>query len=148
MSLSKEKGYQHLDSLVFDESHWLQGIPVKMPFYVKLFKLVSPNGNVEWVITNELTTSVNAFVAELKNHNRWQVEEFHRAFKQLTGAEKCQARKATAQRNHLACCYAAWVNLKLQAKKLKKTIYQIRQDIFTQFLRNSLKKPHFNTIAF
>ena len=36
---------------------------------------------------------------------RWQVEEFPRRFKQLTGAEKCQYRKATAQRNHLTYCY-------------------------------------------
>ena len=35
---------------------------------------------------------------------RWQVEEFHRSFKQLTGSEKCQCRKARSQRNHLACC--------------------------------------------
>ena len=34
---------------------------------------------------------------------RWQVEEFHRSFKQMTGAEKCQCRKASAQRNHLTC---------------------------------------------
>jgi hypothetical protein len=146
VSLSRETGYQSLASLDFTDSEWIQGIPVKlkkMPFYVKLFKLVSPNGNIEWVITNDLSTSVNAFVAELRNDNRWQVEEFHRAFKQLTGAEKCQCRKARAQRNHLACCYAAWLSLKLQAKKVGKSLYQIRQDIFAQFLKNSLKNPHF-----
>ena len=84
---------------------------------------------------------MNAFVVELKNDNRWQVEEFHRGFKQLTGAEKCQCRKATAQRNHLACCYLAWVSLKLQALKMGKTIYQVRQNIFAQFLKNVLQSP-------
>ena len=32
---------------------------------------------------------------------RWQVEAFHRSFKQLTGSEKCQCRKTESQRNHL-----------------------------------------------
>jgi hypothetical protein len=88
---------------------------------VKLFKLVSTNGDIEWVITNDLSVGMNAFVIELKNENRWQVEEFYMGFKQLRGSEKCQCRKAAAQRNHLSCCYLAWVNLKLQALKIGKT---------------------------
>ncbi len=146
ISLSRESGYQSLESLDFESQKWIEGVSVKlkeMPFCVKLFKMVSPNGNIEWIISHDLSDSVNVFVAELKNDNRWQIEEFHRAFKQLTGSEKCQCRKAQAQRNHLACCYEVWLNLKLQAKKLGKSLYQIRQDIFAQFLRNSLKNPHF-----
>jgi hypothetical protein len=79
----------------------------EVPFMVKLFKIVAPNGDIEWVITNDLGHTVNLFVAELKNDNCWQVEDFHRGFKQLTGSEKCQCRKARSQRNHLACCYHA-----------------------------------------
>ena len=47
---------------------------------------------------------------------RWQVEEFHRSFKPLTGAEKGQCRNANAQRNHLTCCYLAWVSLRQYAR--------------------------------
>ncbi len=46
-------------------------------------------------------------LVEATTRTRWQVEEFHRSFKQLTGAERCQCRRAQAQRNHLACCYLA-----------------------------------------
>jgi hypothetical protein len=144
VSLDKSTGYQSLQSLTFEPQHWTAGVVVKLkelPFKVKLFKLVSTNGDIEWVITNDLSVGMNAFVVELKNDNRWQVEEFHRGFKQLTGAEKCQCRKATAQRNHLACCYLAWVSLKLQALKMGKTIYQVRQNIFAQFLKNVLQNP-------
>uniref|UniRef100_UPI003743E020 transposase n=1 Tax=Spirosoma profusum TaxID=2771354 RepID=UPI003743E020 len=56
---------------------------------------------------NDLDASVNRFVAELANDTRWQIETFHRSFKQLTGSERCQCRKARSQRNHLACCYQA-----------------------------------------
>lgn len=78
------------------------GLIVKLkqiPFMVKLFKIVAKNGDIEWVITNVLDISVNLFVAEKANYNRWQIEDFNQGFKQLTGSEKCQCRKAHSQRN-------------------------------------------------
>jgi hypothetical protein len=70
---------------------------------------------------------------------RWQVEEFNRGFKQLTGSEKCQCRKARSQRNHLACCFHAWISLKKVAKQTKQTLYQVRNNLFTEFLKMQLK---------
>ena len=55
------------------------------------------------------------------------MEEFHRSFKQLTEAEKCQCRNANAQRNHLTCCYLAWVSLRQHARRLGQTMYQAHQ---------------------
>jgi len=72
---------------------------------------------------------------------RWQVEAFHRELKQLTGSEKCQCRKARSQRNHLACCYHAWLSLKVHAKSLGKTLYQARRDLFSDYLRAELRNP-------
>ncbi|TRX03847.1 transposase, partial [Candidatus Methylobacter oryzae] len=61
----------------------------KVPFKVKLFKLVAPNGDIDWLITNELDDNLTTQVAQHANDVRWQVEEFHRELKQLTGSEKC-----------------------------------------------------------
>ena len=72
---------------------------------------------------------------------RWQVEEFHRSFKQMTGAEKCQCRKATAQRNHLTCYYLAWVSLRQHARRMGQTIYQAHQQQWVPYLRQLLQKP-------
>ena len=144
VSVSRDIGYQHLDELVFDEQTWTRGITVKLekiPFQVKLFKIVAPEGRIDWVVTNNLDHSVNRFVAELKNDNRWQVEDFHRGFKQLTGSEKCQCRKARSQRNHLACCYHAWVSLKVKAKQIGTTIYQIKHKQLSDYLVNQLCYP-------
>jgi len=69
-------------------------------------------------ITNDLAETVTAQMAEESSDVRWQVEELHRGLKQLTGSEKCQCRVAQAQRNHFACCYHAWVSLKVKAKEL------------------------------
>ncbi|GHB86858.1 hypothetical protein GCM10007390_48260 [Persicitalea jodogahamensis] len=149
MSLNREIGYQHLDELPFDEQSLVRGLTVKLkecPFMVMLFMIVAPNGDIDWVITagrprNDLDHAVNLFVAEIKNDNRWQVEQFQREFKQLTGSEKCQCRKARSQRNHLACCYHAWVSLKVKAKQMKTTVYQVRQGLFTDYLVQQLMCP-------
>lgn len=144
VSLSRESGYQHLEELEFDDQTIVEGLTVKLkecPFTVKLFKLVAQNGDIDWIITNNPDHSVNLFVAEIKNDNRWQVEEFHRGFKQLTGSEKCQCRKARSQRNHLACCYHAWVSLKVKAKQANRSMYQIRNDLFSEYLVQQLMYP-------
>lgn len=144
VSIDRDIGYQNLDELIFDEQALVQGLVVKLqklPFQVKLFKMVAKDGRIEWVVTNNLDQNVNCFVAELKNDNRWQVEDFHRGFKQLTGSEKCQSRKARAQRNHLACCYHAWISLKVKAKQLGNTIYQVKQAQLSDYLVNQLYYP-------
>jgi hypothetical protein len=91
-------------------------------FGVKLFKLVATNGDIEWVITNHLAAHLTREMVIDALQVRWQVEEFHRSFKQLTGAEKCQCRRAQAQRNHLTCCYLAWVSLRQHARRMGQTI--------------------------
>jgi hypothetical protein len=113
----------------------------EVPFWLKLFKLVDINGNIEWVITNKLTDDFTRLRAIQATQVRWQVEDFHRGFKQLTGSEKCQCRKERSQRNHLACCYAAWVAIKVKAVEMKTTIYQVRNKLFAEFLKSQLQNP-------
>lgn len=150
VSLHRDTGYQHLETLVFDEQTLVTGLIIKLkevPFKVKLFKLVALNGDIDWVITNDLDASVNRFVAELANDTRWQIETFHRSFKQLTGSERCQCRKARSQRNHLACCYQAWVALQVKANQVSQTIYQLRTGLFSDYLRLELANPRIRAIT-
>ena len=79
--------------------------------------------------------------AQNANELRCQVEEFHRELQQLTGSAKCQCRRARSQRNHLACCYHAWLSLKVHATLLNKTIYRVHTDLFSDDLRNHLRCP-------
>ena len=150
VSVDRDRGYEHLGALTFDEQTLVKGMIVKLkevPFKVKLFKLVAPNGDIDWVISNDLDDSVNLFVADLANDNRWQIEDFHRSFKQLTGSEKCQCRKARSQRNHLACCYQAWVALKVHAKQVRGTIYGVRTNLFSDYLKQALANPRILAIT-
>jgi hypothetical protein len=145
VSLSKESGYIHLEDIAWTSARLRYGVRVKVkevPFQVRLFKLVAPDGAMDWVITNDLEETLTTQVAEESSDVRRQVEELHRGIKQLTGSEKCQCRAARAQRNHLACCYHAWVSLKVKAKDLGQTLYAGRESLFSHYLRAELSNPH------
>ena len=137
VSMTKEVGYQDLAELEWSQEELISGKLVRLkevPFWLKLFKLVDTEGNIEWVITNKLTNDFTRLRAIQATQVRWQVEDFHRSFKQLTGSEKCQCRKERSQRNHLACCYAAWVAIKVKAQEMKTTMYQVRNNLFVEYL--------------
>ena len=151
VSIIKEIGYQDLEELEWTAEEKISGKLVRIkevPFWLRLFKLVDQNDNIEWVITNKLSEDFTKLRAIQATQVRWQVEEFHRSFKQLTGSEKCQCRKERSQRNHLACCYAAWVALKVKAQELRTTIYQVRNRLFADFLKSQMKNPTIPALSF
>jgi hypothetical protein len=148
VSLSKEGGYIHLDQLEWGEGSEEQlryGMVVKLkelPFKVRLFKVVATNGDIEWVITNsDRPDEATTHSVQEENEVRWQVEQFHRELKQLTGTEACQCRKARSQRNHIACCYHAWLSLKVAAVRLGKSLYRAQADLLSDYLRAQLRNP-------
>lgn len=157
VSLSKETGFNHLQTIHWTAEQLNTGILVKLkdlPFLVRLFKIVSPNGDVEWLITNRNTMPsqdgnsegdgqrpITAQDVQHANAVRWKIEQLHREVKQLVGTEKCQCRKARSQRNHLACCYQAWLSLKIAAKQAGVTLYAARASLFRDYLRNQLRQP-------
>jgi hypothetical protein len=149
VSLTAEEGYIHLQAIEWTPERLRTGISVKLkevPFRVTLFKVVATNGDIEWVITNDPATDLTTAHVRGQNGVRWDVECFHRELKQLTGIEKCQCQSAWAQRNHIACCYHAWLALKVYAVKLKKTLYQAQHDLLSQYLMAELKHPHIRAL--
>ncbi|NJP07927.1 MAG: hypothetical protein HC837_21050 [Chloroflexaceae bacterium] len=127
VNITKEDGYSGLKDIDWTEERLSHGVIVqlqKVPFPVRLFKLVATNGDIDWVITNDLDSTITAYVAQDANDVRWDSEELHRGLKQLTGIAKCQCRIGRSQRNHLACCDHAWRSLKVKAIELGKTLYR------------------------
>jgi len=144
VSLSKEGGWIHLNDIEWTTERLQNGVLVKLkevPFKVQLFKVVATDGDIDWVITNSPDETLTVQVAQATNDVRWQIEELHRGLKQLTGTEKCQCRKGRSQRTHLACCYHAWLSLKVKANLLGKTLYQTKDDLFSDYLRYELAAP-------
>jgi hypothetical protein len=150
VSLSKEGGWIHLDEIVWNEERLKNGVLVKLkevPFKVHLFRVVATDGDIDWVITNCPDETLTAQAAQDANDVRWQVEELHRELKQLTGTEKCQCRKGRSQRNHIACCYHAWLSLKVKAKQFGKTLYQTKNDLLSDYLRAELASPRIHAFS-
>ena len=145
----------HLDALDWDQDSLQHGRLVKLqelPFLVRLFKLVATNGDIEWVITNRDDsgkTQARLTSEDVQDENavRWQIEQLHRELKQLVGTEKCQCRNARAQRNHLACCYLAWLTLKVHARKAGTTLYAAHANLLRDFLRAQLRQPTITAYA-
>lgn len=143
VSLSKEESYIHLDEIDWTDERLKYGVSIKLkkvPFRVQLFKVVTPDGDIDWIITNS-DASLTTDDVQDEDAKRWQVEQLHRELKQLTGIEKCQCRKQRAQRNHIACCYQAWLAIKLKATTLSKTLYATVHDLLYEFLRAELRDP-------
>jgi len=143
VSLSKEGGYIHLQEIEWTKERRQYGVTIKLqevPFHVQLFKLVTPDGDIDWVITN-YPEKLTADLVQKENEVRWNIETMHRELKQLTGIEKCQARKARSQRNHISYCYQAWFALKRKAKETGETVYALHNALFSDYLKTVLKQP-------
>lgn len=150
VSLSKEDGWIHLDEIDWTKERLQNGMMVKLkavPFKVRLFKVVATNGDIDWVITNCPDETLTTQAAQEASDVRWQVEELHRGLKQLTGTEKCQCRKGRSQRNHIACCYHAWLSLKVKANAIGKTLYQTKEDLLSDYLRAELAAPRIHAFS-
>ena len=98
------------------------------------------DAQTDYIVTNDVSLTNSQRVMEI-NALRWKVEEYHRELKQLTGIEKCQCRKARAQRNHVACAVIAWIKLKRAAQKCKTTIYQVKQKLMDNYIHEKLNQP-------
>jgi hypothetical protein len=107
---------------------------------VKLFRLTVSTHRTEYIATNDLNQSSLDEVRDLCRL-RWKIEEFHREIKQLTGLEACQCRQARIQRNHIACALLVWNYLKNLAAKTARTVYQIKTELLSSYLRIELKFP-------
>jgi hypothetical protein len=144
VSLSPAGGYIHLQDLNWTPDRLAHRVSVKLkeiPFRVQLFKVVTPNGDLEWGGTNHPAGSFTPSAIQDENAVGWQIEQLHRELKQLTGTEHCQGRKARSQGNHMAGCYHAWLSLKVKAQHLGKSLSAVQHDLFSDYLRAELPDP-------
>lgn len=134
----------HLQELKWTKEEERYGIRIKVskiPFTVRLFKLVATNGDIDWIITNDFDSMSTAEVIQKADKVRWEIEQFHRELKQLTGSEKCQCRKQRSQRNHLANCYHAWLTLKRKARETGQTVYALKNGLLKEYLKQEMAMP-------
>jgi hypothetical protein len=137
--------YGRVDALKWPEEEKQCGKIVKIKGFpkdhkVKLFRVVLSTQRTDYVVTNDLAQDNTQAVQEVCGL-RWKIEQFHRETKQLTGLEGCQCRKARIVRNHIGCAILVWVRLKQVAQETQRTIYRVKHDLLSDYLRQQLKAP-------
>lgn len=137
--------YRRVDSLEWTPAEQQQGKVIKIKGFpgnhkVKVFRVVLSTQRTDYVVTNDMAQD-NVKVVQDVCGFRWNVEQFHRETKQLTGAEGCQCRKARIVRNHIGCAILVWVRLKQVAHETQPTIYQVKHGLLDDYLRQQLKSP-------
>ena len=137
--------YQRVDELSWRDEALTTGKLVHLKKFpkghqVKLFRIVLSTQRTEYVVTNDLAQdSTDATRAE--SAIRWKIEQFHREAKQTTGLESCQCRCQRAQRNHIACAMLVCVRLNAFAQAAQINIYQLKQGLFSNYMRAQLRHP-------
>ena len=137
--------YQRVDGLAWTEAEKQHGKVIKIKGFpgnhkVRLFRVVLSTKRTDYVVTNDMAQDDTQAVQEVCSF-RWKVEQFHRETKQLTGLEGCQCRKARIVRNHIACSFLVWVRLKQVANQTRQTVYRLKHELLSEYLRQQLKSP-------
>jgi len=140
-----ERKYRRADSLEWTPEELAGGKQVKVKGFPKdhkmrLFRVEVSTNRTDLVVTNDMAQRSTQDVQEACTL-RWKVDRFHREIKQLTGIEKCQCRKARIQMNHIACAVLVWVKMTAIARKARTTVYQIKKNLLSDYLRQELRSP-------
>ena len=107
---------------------------------VKLFRIAVSTHRTEHVVTNDHSQD-SSDATRIESAIRWKIEQFHREAKQVTGLEASQCRSQRAQRNHIACAMLVWVRLNQLAQDAHTNVYQIKQDLLSNYMRAQLRQP-------
>jgi hypothetical protein len=113
--------------------------------FVKVFRTVSPNGDVEhWATSHlEMHQLDRLSVAE----KTWAIENYHRGIKQFCGIEKCQARSATAQRNHIGFAIRAFLRLQVYSYATGHSWFEAKMQIIRDAIRAYLENPIYTLLG-
>jgi putative transposase len=72
----------------------------------------------------------------------WRIEEYHRGLKQHCGVQRCQARSARAQANHIGMAVRAFLRLSAFCWGRWTTWFGVKTDIIRQAVRAYLAAPY------
>ena len=133
----ERQGYQAVEKIPFATPSvvvHLQGFGS-----VRVFKVVSRDGNIEYWATNDLSMD-DLRRLELAERS-WTVEEYHRALKQCCNVERGQARSTRAQRNHIGMAIRAFARLSWHFDTTGVSWYESKAKIVREAIRAYRLKP-------
>lgn len=107
--------------------------------FIKVFRIVSPNGDAEYWATNDL--EMGSSQQEQLAKQAWAIENYHRGIKQCCGVEKARVRSASAQVRHISFSIRAFVRLEVHRLKTGVSWYEAKASIIRDAVRQYLLKP-------
>lgn len=107
--------------------------------FIRVFKIVALNGDIEYWATNHLTMTIwqCADYADCC----WQIEEYHRGLKQFCGVERAQHRSGKAQRNHIGMAIRAFLRLESHRVRTGVSWFEAKTSIIRGAIRAYLDQP-------
>ena len=113
---------------------WLQGYGL-----VKVFKIVAPDGGIDYWASSDLT--ITDLQRQQYAEYGWAIETYHKGIKQCAEAERCQARSARAQRNHIGLAIRAFLRLEWHRFSTGVSWFAAKGTIVREAVRAYLAKP-------
>ena len=114
-------------------------VPLKGYGLIRLFKIVTPDGDIEWWASNDLQ------MTPLKRVRfagyAWTIEHYHRGIKQFCGVERAQVRAARAQRNHIGLWLRAFLRLERHCYHVGISWFEAKTAIIRPAVRAYLANP-------
>jgi hypothetical protein len=107
--------------------------------FINVFKIVLTEKHIEYWATNDLqmTELIRLKLAQFS----WMIETYHRGIKQFCGIERCQARSATAQRNHIEMALRAFLRLEYHSFVKGLSWFEAKTSIIRDAVRTYLAQP-------
>jgi putative transposase len=118
------------------------GRVVHLPGYgsIRVFRVVATNGDTEYWATNDV--GMGALTRLRYGDYSWRIEEYHRGLQQYCGVERCQARRAKAQRNHIGLSLRAFLRMECHCYALGLSWFQAKLDVIRNAVRSYLANPN------
>ena len=107
--------------------------------FIKVFKIVVTENHIEYWATNDL--QLNELTRLKFAQWSWMIETYHRGIKQFCGIERCQARSATAQRNHIELALRAFLRLEFHCFVKGISWFEAKTSIIREAVRAYLANP-------
>lgn len=107
--------------------------------FIKVFKIVAPNGDIEYWATDDLTMNIEQCADYALQ--TWRIENYHRGVKQFCGIERAQHRSARAQRNHIGLAIRAFIRLESYRLRTGTSWFEAKRAIVREAIRAYLSKP-------
>ncbi len=106
---------------------------------IRVFRIVTPDGETEHWATNDLTMGE---LERLKYAEfSWGIEVYHRALKQECGVERAMVRAGRAQRNHIGMAIRAFVRLEWHRLRTGVSWGRAKEAIIRPAVRRYLAHP-------